>query len=89
MLPGETMLSKRAACRYVASLRGCKCINPYSLDRAIERGLPVHPDPFGKNGVVLYRSEIDEFLARPISAPQQDPAPGKRGRGRPRKHPRV
>lgn len=78
------MLSALAARKYLAGLRDRKLLHADTLDRAIrERGLPWHPDPFGADRKVFYKSELDAWLNTPFITPQS--IPHRRGPGRPRK----
>lgn len=84
MIPGELMLSAQAVRRRLAALRGTKLMDHNTLLRAIRKhGLPAHPNPFGTRGYVFYWSEVEAWLANPVSPGGDQP---RRGPGRPRKH---
>lgn len=84
MQPGELMMSGSRVRQYLGELRGGKRLHLHTLQRAIrERKLPWHPDPFGTDRMVFYRSEVDAWLASFGSPEVPAPAAPARRRGRP------
>lgn len=84
-MTSEPLLSAREVRQRLATLRGHASMHSATLARAIRlRGLPAHPNPFGR-GLCFLWSEVETWLqnlpAAPVSRAPGRPLTGTGRRG--------